>query len=150
MAAAGRLAAALTAAAALAALLVTVLRPTTRYGLPTVESLRALRRGVTDSWRLTLQTTWPVGPAPDRLLFVPLLVLLAVLLGAAALRRWSWRGLALLPGLAVAGLAQAFHPVSGWTAGWSRSASPSRPRPSSARPSAPPDGPGRWPPSGGG
>ncbi len=106
----------LTAAAALAALLATVLRPTTRYGLPTVESLRALRRGVTDSWRLTLQTTWPVGPAPDRLLFVPLLVLLAVLLGAAALRRWSWRGLALLPGLAVAGLAQAFHPVSGWTA----------------------------------
>ncbi len=106
----------LTAAAALAGLLGTVLRPTTWYGLPTAVSLRALYRGATDSWQLTLQTTWPAGAAPERLLLVPLLVLLAVLLGTAALHRPGSPALALLPGLAAAGLAQAYHAVTGWTA----------------------------------
>lgn len=106
----------LTAAGGLIGLVGTVLRPTTWHGLPTAETLRALGRGATGSWRLTLQTTWPAGTAPDVLLFVPLLVLLALLLGTAALHRLGARGVALLPSLAVAGLAQAYSAVTGGTA----------------------------------
>ena len=68
--------------------------------------------GRTESWRLTLQSTWPAGPTPELLLFVPLLVLLAV---CSAWRRWTrWaRGGALLPSLVVLGLGQAYSAVPG-------------------------------------
>lgn len=116
----------LTAAAALVVLLLTVLRSTTLAGLPTGETVGVLADGVTDSWRLALQTTWPAGDDPRVLLFAPLLVTLAALLGTEALRH-DRRGLALLPSAAVGVLAQAYSATTGWTAavvalGWAAAA----------------------------
>ncbi|XVV02617.1 transglutaminase TgpA family protein [Actinosynnema sp. CA-248983] len=90
-----------------------LLFPTTLAGLPTGASLSALWRGVTEGWLLTLQSTWPARPDPDQLLFVPLAVLLAVVLGTEVLLRSRVPGAALLPVLAVAGLAQLYRPVTG-------------------------------------
>ncbi|MFD7657926.1 transglutaminaseTgpA domain-containing protein [Actinosynnema sp. NPDC059797] len=83
---------------------------TTRSGLPTPESVTRLVAGVTDSWQLTLQSTWPVRPEADLLLFVPLLVLLAALAGVELLRRPA---AAVLPSLALLLLSQTFIAVSG-------------------------------------
>ncbi|WP_117214438.1 transglutaminaseTgpA domain-containing protein [Allorhizocola rhizosphaerae] len=79
-------------------------------GLGTVTSMPALLAGVTESWQLTLQTTWPVRPDPELLLFVPLSVLFAAVLGIELLR---WPAIAVLPSLAVLGLSQAFAAASG-------------------------------------
>ncbi|GLY65104.1 hypothetical protein Atai01_17230 [Amycolatopsis taiwanensis] len=83
---------------------------TTMSGLPTGQTIRALVSGVTQSWQLTLQSTWPVRPDAQLLLFVPLAVLFAAVLGIELLR---WPGTALLPSLAVLGLSQAFTALSG-------------------------------------
>jgi len=89
---------------------------TTVAGLPTAASLRALRRGFTEGWLLTLQSTWPARPDAEQLLFVPLAVLLAALLGIELLLRLRNPLAALLPGLAVAGLAQAYQALTGGAA----------------------------------
>ena len=86
---------------------------TTRGGLPTGASVRALAAGVTESWRLTLQSTWPVRPEAELLLFVPLLVLLVAMVGLELLR---WPALAAAPSLVLLLLSQAFVAVSGVTA----------------------------------
>lgn len=86
---------------------------TTRGGLPTADSVRALAAGVTDSWQLTLQSTWPVRPEAELLLFVPLLVLCTALVGLELLR---WPAVAALPGVTLLLLSQAFVAVSGLVA----------------------------------
>ncbi|MFI7677959.1 DUF3488 and DUF4129 domain-containing transglutaminase family protein [Actinophytocola sp. NPDC049390] len=101
---------------ALAGLLVVVevvLFPTTVAGLPTAETFRLLWHGATDGWLLTLQSTWPARPVPEQLLFVPLAVLAATVLGVELLARPL---VALLPSLALAGLSQAYHAFDGMTA----------------------------------
>ncbi len=94
-------------------LIETVLTSTTLAFLPTTASLQGLARGFTQGWQVTLQSTWPARPVPDQLLFVPLSVLLAVVLGLELSLRLKKPLLALLPGLAVAGLAQAYQALSG-------------------------------------
>ncbi|WP_447008025.1 transglutaminaseTgpA domain-containing protein [Saccharothrix isguenensis] len=86
---------------------------TTRSGLPTSDSLTRLLAGVTDSWQLTLQSTWPVRPEADLLLFVPLLVLFTALVGIELLR---WPAAAVVPSLVLLVLSQAFIAVSGTVA----------------------------------
>ncbi|MGW4114081.1 transglutaminase family protein [Actinosynnema sp. NPDC004786] len=92
------------------ALVEVALFDTTRGGLPTSGSVARLVAGVTDSWQLTLQSTWPVRPEADLLLFVPLLVLLAASAGVELLR---WPAAAVLPSLALLLLSQTFVAVSG-------------------------------------
>ncbi|MGW0432176.1 transglutaminase family protein [Micromonospora sp. NPDC003197] len=89
---------------------------TTVAGLPTATSLRALWLGFTEGWLLTLQSTWPAKPEAEQLLFVPLAVLLAAVLGIELLLRLRQPLVAVLPGLAVVGLAQAYQALSGGTA----------------------------------
>ncbi|MEU8635393.1 transglutaminaseTgpA domain-containing protein [Amycolatopsis sp. NPDC048633] len=79
-------------------------------GLPDAAMLRGLLDGVTRSWQLTLQSTWPARPDAELVLFVPLAVLVAAVLGVELLRRPA---VALVPGLAVAGLSQAYVALSG-------------------------------------
>jgi len=79
-------------------------------GLPTVATVRALVAGVTESWQLTLQSTWPVRPDATLLLFVPLIVLFTAVLGMELLR---WPALAVLPGVAALVVAQAFTALTG-------------------------------------
>ncbi|WP_158883339.1 transglutaminaseTgpA domain-containing protein [Amycolatopsis anabasis] len=88
----------------------TVLHGTTRAGLPTGATVRALVSGVTDSWQLTLQSTWPARPEASLLLFVPLAVLVVAIIGVELLR---WPLFALLPSLALLGLSQAYVALSG-------------------------------------
>ncbi|MBB4688375.1 transglutaminase family protein [Amycolatopsis jiangsuensis] len=76
----------------------------------TAQLAGGLLDGVTQSWQLTLQSTWPARPDPELLLFVPLAVLFASVLGVELLRRPA---VALVPGLAVAGLSQAYVALSG-------------------------------------
>ncbi|GAA3099525.1 transglutaminase-like putative cysteine protease [Kribbella aluminosa] len=71
----------------------------------------SLWEAVTSGWRRTLESTWPASPVPDLVAFVPVLVLLACLIGARVLQRS--RLLALLPAVVVAGLSQAYVTVSG-------------------------------------
>lgn len=78
---------------------------TTVDGLPTAATVRALAAGVTDSWQLTLQSTWPVRPDAALLLFVPLIVLVTAVLGVELAR---WPALAVLPSVATLVLSQAF------------------------------------------
>ncbi|MEU3769291.1 transglutaminaseTgpA domain-containing protein [Amycolatopsis keratiniphila] len=94
-------------------LIETVLTSTTLAFLPTGASLQGLARGLTEGWRLTLQSTWPARPIPEQLLFVPLSVLLAVVLGLELLLRLKKPLVALVPSLAVAGLAQAYQALTG-------------------------------------
>jgi transglutaminase-like putative cysteine protease len=98
------------AALGLVVVLEVVLRGTVSPG----EALHALVAGVTDSWRLTLQTTWPAPPDPALVLFVPLLVLTASVLAVELLGRRPL--LALLPSLPVLVLSQAFGALTGVTA----------------------------------
>lgn len=104
----------LVAGVGLLAVVETVLRSTTVAGLPTAETVRALVRGL-DSWRLTLESTWPARPDPELVLFVPLLVLIACVLGLELLDR-NRPLLAMTPSLAVLGISQAFVALSGWSA----------------------------------
>lgn len=78
------------------------------------EALHALVAGVTDSWRLTLQTTWPAPADAALVLFVPLLVLAASVLAVELLGRRPL--LAVLPSLPVLVLSQAFGALTGVTA----------------------------------
>ncbi|SFB35913.1 Transglutaminase-like superfamily protein [Amycolatopsis marina] len=91
----------------------TVLWPTTIAGLPSGETVRALVAGATDSWQLALQSTWPARPDAALLLFVPLLVLLASVLGIELLYRLGVPLLALAPSLAVVVLSQLYAALSG-------------------------------------
>lgn len=100
----------------LLALVEALLFPTTMTGLPTGETLRALAAGLTDSWQLTLQSTWPARADAELLLFVPLAALVAAVLAVELLTRLRWPLVALLPGLAVLGLSQAYVALTGLTA----------------------------------
>jgi len=97
--------------AGLLAVVASLLRPTTAMLLPTAGTARALGAGVTDSWRLALQSTWPARPDPDLVLFVPLLVVPAAVLGVEMLRRLPAPAAALLPSLAVVALSQLYAPL---------------------------------------
>lgn len=90
----------------------TTLWSTTVAGLPTGRTVRALAAGVTDSWHLTLESTWPARPDPALLLFVPLLVVLAGVLGIELLHRLTEPLAALGPSLAVAVLSQLYAPLT--------------------------------------
>jgi transglutaminase-like putative cysteine protease len=96
--------------AGLCALAEVSLFDTTAGGVPTGETLRELGAGWTESWQLALQSTWPVRPEPELLLFVPLLVLVAASIGLELLR---WPAVALLPSLLLLAASQAFVAVSG-------------------------------------
>lgn len=101
--------------AGLLAVVETTLWPTTVGGVPTGETLRALADGVSQSWQLALRSTWPARPEPAVLLFVPLLTVLAAVLGTELLR--LTRPLAaLVPSLAVVVLSQFYAAASGWGA----------------------------------
>ncbi|WP_410585589.1 transglutaminaseTgpA domain-containing protein [Amycolatopsis sp. lyj-108] len=93
----------------------TVLYSTTASGFPTGATFSALADGVTESWRLALQSTWPARPEPSGLLFVPLLVLLAGVLGVELLKLRR-PILALLPSFAVVVVSQLFQAMSGFPA----------------------------------
>ncbi len=90
--------------------LITLAELELRAGVPGVATVRALGAGVTESWRLTLQSTWPVRPDPELLLFVPLGVLLVAVLGLELSR---WPALAVLPSVAMLALSQGFVAQSG-------------------------------------
>ncbi|MBB4682004.1 transglutaminase family protein [Crossiella cryophila] len=89
----------------------TELFPTTLAGLPTGDTLAALGAGLVDSWQLALDSTWPARPDPELLLFVPLLVLGAGLLGIELAHRARGPLPALLPSAAVLGLSQLYAPA---------------------------------------
>lgn len=93
----------------------TVLYSTTSTGFPTWATLSALADGVTESWRLALQSTWPARPEPSTLLFVPLLVLLAGVIGVELLRLRR-PILALVPSFTVVVVSQLFQAMSGFPA----------------------------------
>ncbi|KAA2267219.1 transglutaminase domain-containing protein [Solihabitans fulvus] len=97
-------------------LIESVLFGTTVAGLPTPTSLLGVWRGLTEGWLRTLQSTWPARPEPDQLLFVPLAVLLALLVGLELLLRLRKQLAALLPSLAVVGLSQAYQALTGLAA----------------------------------
>lgn len=90
-----------------------VLFGTTVAGLPTTATLAGIGHGFGTAWWLTLQSTWPARPDADQLSFVPLAVLCAAVLGLELLLRLGKPMVALLPGLAVAGFAQAYQALSG-------------------------------------
>ncbi|MFV2115762.1 transglutaminase-like domain-containing protein [Micromonospora sp. LOL_025] len=98
----------LAALAGLAVVVEVLLWPTTLAGIPTGRTLSALAAGLTESWRLTLQSTWPARPDPAQVLFVPLLVVLAAVFGAEIVHRLTARLPALLPSLGVLVLAQLY------------------------------------------
>ncbi|WP_330273921.1 DUF3488 and transglutaminase-like domain-containing protein [Lentzea sp. NBC_00516] len=93
-----------------------LLFPTTVAGLPTGDTIAALRSGVTESWQLTLQSTWPARPDPALMLFVPLLVLLATVLGVELLLLLRKPLPALLPSFAVVVVSQLYLALSGLAA----------------------------------
>ncbi|WP_051735965.1 transglutaminase family protein [Amycolatopsis rifamycinica] len=101
--------------AGLLAVVETVLPGTTLGGLPTVASLSVLADGALHGWQRTLQSTWPALPEPRLVVFVPLLVLLAGLLGLELLHR-TRPLLALVPALLVVVLSQAYAAASGLAA----------------------------------
>ncbi|WP_328333217.1 DUF3488 and transglutaminase-like domain-containing protein [Kribbella sp. NBC_00382] len=101
-------------AAGLLAVIETVLRATTLAGLPTGSTFSALGHGLS-SWQTTLESTWPARPDAELVLFVPLLVLLACLLGLELLDRTPPL-VAVLPGLAVVGVSQLYIALAGLTA----------------------------------
>ena len=86
----------------------TLLGQTTIAGLPTPSTVRALATGAGGSWHLVLQSTWPARPTAELLMFVPLLVVLAAVLGVELLHRLRSPLPALLPSLAVLGLSQLY------------------------------------------
>ncbi|ONI90972.1 hypothetical protein ALI22I_10735 [Saccharothrix sp. ALI-22-I] len=76
----------------------------------------AVFAGVTDSWRLALQTTWPARPEPEVVVFVPLLVLAAAVFGVELLLRLRAPLVSLLPALGVVVLSQAYAAAGGVSA----------------------------------
>ncbi|MBN6037054.1 transglutaminase domain-containing protein [Amycolatopsis sp. 195334CR] len=106
----------LVALAGLLGLIESALFPTTAGGLPTGETFGALSAGLTESWRLALQSTWPTRPEAQLFLFVPLAVLAAAVLGIELLHRTRKPLLALLPSLAVLCLSQLYSAAPGSSA----------------------------------
>ncbi len=102
--------------AGLLAVVETVLFSTTAAGLPTGGTLSALASGVTGSWQLTLQSTWPARPSPDQLLFVPLLAVAAGVLGTELVLRARKPMVALIPSFAVVVVSQLYVALSGLAA----------------------------------
>jgi protein-glutamine gamma-glutamyltransferase len=102
--------------AGLLAVVETVLFSTTAAGLPTGETFSALASGITDSWQLTLQSTWPARPTPDQLLFVPLLAVPAGALGIELVLRSRKPLVALIPSFAVVVVSQLYVALSGFAA----------------------------------
>ncbi|MGW3993170.1 DUF3488 and transglutaminase-like domain-containing protein [Amycolatopsis sp. NPDC004772] len=102
--------------AGLLAVVETVLFPTTAAGLPTGETVSALVSGITESWQLTLQSTWPARPSPEQLLFVPLLVVPAGVLGIELVLRLRKPLVALIPSLAVVAVSQLYVALAGLAA----------------------------------
>jgi transglutaminase-like putative cysteine protease len=102
--------------AGLLAVVEVLLFPTTLAGLPTGTTFAVLAEGVTDSWQLTLQSTWPARPEPRLVLFVPLLVLTACVFGLEVLLRLRKPVLALTPSFAVVVLSQVFGALTGLAA----------------------------------
>ena len=90
----------------------TTFHSTTVAGRPTMDSVRAIGDAARRSWLLTLQSTLPVHPQARLVGFVPLLVLAATVISVQVLVGTRSRLGALVPSLAIAGLAQAFHPLS--------------------------------------
>ncbi len=103
-------------AAGLLGVVEVVLFPTTVFGIPTGQTLAALAAGVTDSWQLTLQSTWPAQPDAALLLFVPLLVLVASVFGMEVVLRLGKPVLALGPSFLVVVVSQFFGALSGGAA----------------------------------
>ncbi|MFC4003772.1 DUF3488 and transglutaminase-like domain-containing protein [Prauserella oleivorans] len=98
--------------AGLVAIVETALPATTAAGVPTAETVRALVTGATESWRLVLHSTWPVQPEPALTVFVPLLTLMAGVLGVELLHRWGTLP-ALAPSAAVVVLSQFYSATTG-------------------------------------
>ncbi|MER5267515.1 transglutaminase domain-containing protein [Actinosynnema sp. NPDC002837] len=73
----------------------------------------AVLSGVTGSWRLALQTTWPARPEPEVVVFVPLLVLAAAVFGVELLLRLRAPLVSLVPALGVVVLSQAYAAAGG-------------------------------------
>lgn len=91
----------------------TVLGATTVVGLPSARTLQLLGAGLTESWQLTLQSTWPARADPQLVTFVPLAMVLAAVLGVELLHRVRPPLVSLLPSLAVVALSQAFAVLTG-------------------------------------
>jgi transglutaminase-like putative cysteine protease len=104
------------ALAGLLAVVEVLLFPTTVAGIPTGTTLAQLAEGVTESWQLTLQSTWPARPEARLVLFVPLLVLAACVFGLEILLRLRKPVLALAPSLLVVVLSQLFGALTGLAA----------------------------------
>ncbi|MEV6632039.1 transglutaminaseTgpA domain-containing protein [Actinoplanes sp. NPDC051470] len=98
----------LSTVAGLLAVAETLLFGTTLAGLPTGSTITALAGGVTSSWQQVLESTWPARPDAGLLLFVPLLVTVAAVLGAELVLRLRSPLAALLPSLAVVVLSQCY------------------------------------------
>ncbi|MFG1606757.1 transglutaminaseTgpA domain-containing protein [Actinoplanes sp. NPDC049265] len=79
------------------------------------DPMTTVRTAVTQGWQLTLASTWPARPDPELMLFVPLLTLLAAVVAVELLRSGPPLA-AILPGLALGGLAQLFSATAGTTA----------------------------------
>ncbi|GLZ40599.1 transglutaminaseTgpA domain-containing protein [Actinokineospora sp. NBRC 105648] len=102
---------------AVLALVPTVLRATTQSGvLPTAATWSTLYEGTVHGWVRVLDSTWPARPDPDTVLFVPVLVLAAAVLGLEFLRREVSALAALLPATLVLGLGQCFRVAEGGAA----------------------------------
>ncbi|UOZ07781.1 DUF3488 and transglutaminase-like domain-containing protein [Amycolatopsis sp. WQ 127309] len=97
--------------AGLLAVVGTVLVPMSFVDIP-----GALGTGVTRSWRLVLQSTWPARPEPALLVFVPLLVVLAGTAALELLARLRRPLPALAPSAVVLVLSQLFSAATGLTA----------------------------------
>jgi protein-glutamine gamma-glutamyltransferase len=91
----------------------TLLWRTTVSGLPTGATARSLSAGVIESWQLTLQSTWPARPDAELLLFVPLAVLAAAVLGIELLDRLRRPLVSLIPAVVVLGLSQTYGALTG-------------------------------------
>ncbi|MET0492153.1 MAG: transglutaminaseTgpA domain-containing protein [Actinoplanes sp.] len=85
--------------------------------LPAGLALHDLPAVATDSAQLVLESTWPARPDPELLLFVPVLVTLAAVLGIEVLLRLRAPLAALLPGLAVLVLSQVYAALPPASAG---------------------------------
>lgn len=102
--------------AGLLAVVEVLLFPTTVAGLPTLTTLTQLAEGATESWQLTLQSTWPARPEAGLMLFVPLLVVPACVFGLEIVLRLQKPVLALVPSFLVVVLSQLFGALTGLAA----------------------------------
>ncbi|MCE3552384.1 DUF3488 and transglutaminase-like domain-containing protein [Pseudonocardia sp. RS11V-5] len=85
-------------------------------GLPWEAAGRAVLDGALDGWLHTLESTFPARPEGPLLAFVPLLALLAAVIGVEWLRRGFAPLATLMPSAAVVILGQVFRAAEGWTA----------------------------------